>query len=152
MQEFNVSTSRNTVAQRIQDLSADLKHQASDEARAFEFYLIACDESTEATLIIFLQKLTITFDNNSVPRRSSLVTWWTLLWRLSTYFELEGSITENFRLSWNQCWIQRLNLPISKEQFVPQLYTHESLLCEAPSLWDTVRQLQCCTLPHTVWN
>ncbi|XP_030613825.1 general transcription factor II-I repeat domain-containing protein 2 [Archocentrus centrarchus] len=60
LQEFSsVSMSRNTVVRRIEDLSADLKHQMSDKACAFDFYSIACDESTDATdtaqLLIFLR-------------------------------------------------------------------------------------------------
>ena len=45
----NVSLSRNTVVRRIEDLSANLKDQVRDKACAFDFYLIACDESTDAT-------------------------------------------------------------------------------------------------------
>lgn len=60
VQDFdNVSLSRNTIAQRIEDLSANLKDQLKDKACAFDFYSIACDESTDATdtaqLLIFLQ-------------------------------------------------------------------------------------------------
>lgn len=62
MQEFNnVSMSRNTVARRIEDLSANIKHQVSDKACAFDFFSIACDESTDtAQLLIFLRGV----DNN----------------------------------------------------------------------------------------
>ncbi|XP_067947629.1 EPM2A-interacting protein 1-like [Watersipora subatra] len=60
VQDFNnVSMSRNTVAQRIEDLSANVKLQLSDKACAFDFYSIACDESTDATdtvqLLTFLR-------------------------------------------------------------------------------------------------
>ncbi|KAK7896643.1 hypothetical protein WMY93_021968 [Mugilogobius chulae] len=60
VQDFNnVSLSRNTVVRRIEDLSANLKLQLRDKACAFEFYSIACDESTDATdtaqLLIFLR-------------------------------------------------------------------------------------------------
>lgn len=60
MQDFNnVSVSRNTVVRRIEDLSANIKLQLSDKACAFDFYSIACDESTDATdtaqLLIFLR-------------------------------------------------------------------------------------------------
>ncbi|XP_067933366.1 general transcription factor II-I repeat domain-containing protein 2-like [Watersipora subatra] len=60
VQDFNnVSISRNTVARRIEDLSANVKLQLSDKACAFDFYSIACDESTDATdtaqLLIFLR-------------------------------------------------------------------------------------------------
>uniref|UniRef100_A0A3B4VC50 SPIN-DOC-like zinc-finger domain-containing protein n=1 Tax=Seriola dumerili TaxID=41447 RepID=A0A3B4VC50_SERDU len=49
VQDFNnVSLSRNTVVRRIEDLSANLKLQLRDKACAFDFYLIACDESTDA--------------------------------------------------------------------------------------------------------
>lgn len=64
-QEFDsVSLSRNTVVRRIEDLSANIKHQLSDKTCAFDFYSIACDESTDATdtaqLLIFLRGV----DNN----------------------------------------------------------------------------------------
>ncbi|XP_065811264.1 general transcription factor II-I repeat domain-containing protein 2-like [Labrus bergylta] len=60
VQDFiNVSLSRNTVVRRIEDLSANLKLQLKDKACAFDFYSIACDESTDATdiaqLLIFLR-------------------------------------------------------------------------------------------------
>lgn len=60
MQDFNnVSMSRNTVVRRIEDLSANIKLQLSDKACAFDFYSIACDESTDATdtaqLLTFLR-------------------------------------------------------------------------------------------------
>ena len=60
MQEINnVSMSRNTIVRRIEDLSANLNHQVSHKACDFDFYSIACDESTDATdatqLLIFLQ-------------------------------------------------------------------------------------------------
>ncbi|KAM4629813.1 general transcription factor II-I repeat domain-containing protein 2-like [Polymixia lowei] len=60
MQDFNnVSMSRNTVVRRIEDLSDNLKQQVSDKACAFDFFSIACDESTDATdtaqLLIFLR-------------------------------------------------------------------------------------------------
>lgn len=49
MQDFSkVRMSRNTVVQRIKDLSTNLKHQVSNKANALDFYLIACDESTDA--------------------------------------------------------------------------------------------------------
>ena len=60
----NVSLSRNTVARRIEDWSANVKHQVSHKACAFDFYSIACDESTDtantAQLLIFLRG----FDDN----------------------------------------------------------------------------------------
>uniref|UniRef100_A0A8C6UL32 Uncharacterized protein n=1 Tax=Neogobius melanostomus TaxID=47308 RepID=A0A8C6UL32_9GOBI len=60
MQDFNnISMSRNTVVRRIEDLSANIKLQVSDKACVFDFYSIACDESTDATdtaqLLIFLR-------------------------------------------------------------------------------------------------
>ena len=44
-----MSLSRNSVLQRIKDLSANLEHQVSDKVCDFDFYSIACDESTGAT-------------------------------------------------------------------------------------------------------
>ncbi|KAK2811156.1 hypothetical protein Q5P01_000277 [Channa striata] len=60
VQDFNnVSLSRNTVVRRIEDLSAHLKLQLREKACAFDFYSIACDESTDATdtaqLLMFLR-------------------------------------------------------------------------------------------------
>lgn len=60
LQDFNnVSLSRNTTVRRIEDLATNLKDQLRDKACAFEFYSIACDESTDATdtaqLLIFLR-------------------------------------------------------------------------------------------------
>uniref|UniRef100_A0AAQ4RIH8 SPIN-DOC-like zinc-finger domain-containing protein n=1 Tax=Gasterosteus aculeatus aculeatus TaxID=481459 RepID=A0AAQ4RIH8_GASAC len=50
MQEFNnVSMSTNTIVRRIEDLSANIQNQVSHKACAFDFYSIACDESTDAT-------------------------------------------------------------------------------------------------------
>ena len=49
---------------RIEDLSANVKHQVLHKACTFEFYFIACNESTDATdttqLLIFLRGV----DNN----------------------------------------------------------------------------------------
>ncbi|XP_077091374.1 uncharacterized protein LOC143742407 [Siphateles boraxobius] len=60
VQDFNnVSLSRNTGVRRIEDLSANVKLQLTDEACAFDFYSKACDESTDATdtaqLLLFLR-------------------------------------------------------------------------------------------------
>ena len=47
------------MARRIEDLSANLKLQLRDKACAFDFFSIACDESTDATVtaqvLIFLR-------------------------------------------------------------------------------------------------
>ncbi|KAK0155387.1 General transcription factor II-I repeat domain-containing protein 2 [Merluccius polli] len=47
------------IVRRIEDLSVNVKHQLSDKACAFDFFSIACDESTDATdtaqLLIFLR-------------------------------------------------------------------------------------------------
>ncbi|KAK2856688.1 hypothetical protein Q5P01_005423 [Channa striata] len=51
VQDFNnVCLSRNTVVRRIEDLSANLKLQLREKACAFDFYSIACDESTDAQI------------------------------------------------------------------------------------------------------
>ncbi|KAI7790569.1 general transcription factor II-I repeat domain-containing protein 2 [Triplophysa rosa] len=60
MQDFkNISLSRNTVGRRIEDLSANLKEQVTDKVPTFDFYSIACDDSTDSTdtaqLLIFLR-------------------------------------------------------------------------------------------------
>ncbi|KAK2848579.1 hypothetical protein Q5P01_008413 [Channa striata] len=50
VQDFNnVSLSRNTAVRRIEDLSANLKLQLREKTCAFDFYSIACDESTDTT-------------------------------------------------------------------------------------------------------
>lgn len=41
--------SRNTVVQRIEDLSVDLKRQLREKISALDFNSIACDESTNST-------------------------------------------------------------------------------------------------------
>ena len=69
----NVSLSRNTVVRRIEDLSANVKHQVSHKACDFDFYSIACDESTDAgdtaQLLIYLRGV----DDNFILRRSCLI-------------------------------------------------------------------------------
>lgn len=55
----NVSMSRYTVVQRVEALSASIKQQLSNKGCVFDFYSVACDESTDATvttqLLIFLR-------------------------------------------------------------------------------------------------
>ena len=64
MQDLNnVSMSRNT-EWRIQDLSANIKLQVSDKACPFDFYSIACDESTDATDTAQLLFILRGIDNN----------------------------------------------------------------------------------------
>ncbi len=54
-----ISLSRNTVGRRIEDLSANLKEQVTDKVPTFDFYSIACVDSTDSTdaaqLLIFLR-------------------------------------------------------------------------------------------------
>lgn len=63
--EFNFSVSRKTVAQHVENLSANLKQQVSDKVSTFDFYSIACDESTDATntgqLLLFWQGVDYNF-------------------------------------------------------------------------------------------
>ena len=59
-QEFaNMCLARNTVARRIEDISSDIKRQVGDKGADFDFFSIACDESTDrsdtAQLLIFLR-------------------------------------------------------------------------------------------------
>ncbi|XP_068107468.1 general transcription factor II-I repeat domain-containing protein 2-like [Hyperolius riggenbachi] len=59
-QEFaNICLARNTVARRIEDISSDIKRQLMSKGEVFDFFSIACDESTDlsdtAQLLIFLR-------------------------------------------------------------------------------------------------
>nr|XP_049594684.1 general transcription factor II-I repeat domain-containing protein 2 [Syngnathus scovelli] len=59
-QEFaNVCLARNTVARRIEDVSSDIKRQLEARGKEFDFFSLACDESTDASdiaqLLIFLR-------------------------------------------------------------------------------------------------
>ena len=53
----NLSLSRETITRRIAELSADIKNQVIEKSKSFDFYSIACDESTDtsdiAQLLIF---------------------------------------------------------------------------------------------------
>ena len=55
----NMCLARNTVARRIEELSADINRQVNDKGVKFDFFSIACDESTDrsdtAQLLIFLR-------------------------------------------------------------------------------------------------
>lgn len=59
-QEFaNVCLARNTVVRRIEDVSSDIKRQFEAKGAEFDFFSLACDESTDASdtaqLLIFLR-------------------------------------------------------------------------------------------------
>lgn len=59
-QDFeNMCLARTTVTKRIEEISADIKRQVNDRGMAFDFFSIACDESTDksdtAQLLIFLR-------------------------------------------------------------------------------------------------
>ncbi|KAL3977581.1 hypothetical protein ACER0C_018643 [Sarotherodon galilaeus] len=59
-QEFlNVYLARNTVAQRAEDISSDAHRQLGDRGVDFDYFSLACDESTDASdtaqLLIFLR-------------------------------------------------------------------------------------------------
>ena len=59
-QEFmNVCLARNTVARRIEDISSDIHRQLGDRGVTFDYFSLACDESTDASdtaqLLIFLR-------------------------------------------------------------------------------------------------
>ncbi len=43
----SISLSRNTVAERIEDLARDLNHQLKDKVKTFVAFSIALDESTD---------------------------------------------------------------------------------------------------------
>ena len=49
-QEFaNVCMARNTVVRRIEDVSSDIKKQLEAKGVEFDFFSLACDESTDAS-------------------------------------------------------------------------------------------------------
>lgn len=59
-QEFaNICLARNTVARRIEEISSDIKRQVSERGGNFDYFSLACDESTDlsdtAQLLIFLR-------------------------------------------------------------------------------------------------
>ncbi|XP_073520416.1 uncharacterized protein [Phyllobates terribilis] len=59
-QEFsNICLAHNTVARRIEEISSDIKRQLMSKGADFDFFSIACDESTDlsdtAQLLIFLR-------------------------------------------------------------------------------------------------
>uniref|UniRef100_K7GDH0 SPIN-DOC-like zinc-finger domain-containing protein n=1 Tax=Pelodiscus sinensis TaxID=13735 RepID=K7GDH0_PELSI len=59
-QEFaNICLARNTVARRIEEISSDIKRQLTSKGVDFDFFSIACDESTDlsdtAQLLIFMR-------------------------------------------------------------------------------------------------
>ena len=45
----NMSLSRQTITRRIAELSADIKDQVTEKSKSFNFYSIACAESTDAS-------------------------------------------------------------------------------------------------------
>ena len=57
----NVSLSRQTITRPTAELSADVKDQVTGKSKSFDFFSIACDESTDASdtaqLLIFLEVL-----------------------------------------------------------------------------------------------
>ena len=79
----NMSLSRQTITRRIAELSADIKDQVTEKSKSFNFYSIACAESTDASdtaqLLIFLEVLMTI----SASQRSCLI------------FSLTGTITGN---------------------------------------------------------
>lgn len=47
-EEFmNVCLARNTVARRVEDISSDIQRQLGDMGVAFDYFSLACDESTD---------------------------------------------------------------------------------------------------------
>jgi len=59
-QEFaNVCLARITVARRVEDISSDIQRQLGGRGEAFDYFSLACDESTDASdtaqLLIFLR-------------------------------------------------------------------------------------------------
>lgn len=62
----NVSLSRRTVSERIADLAQDIEKTLKDSAGDFQFFSLACDETTDITntaqLAIFIRGITAEFD------------------------------------------------------------------------------------------
>ena len=61
-QEFaKVCLARNIVARRIEEVSSDIKRQLGVRVKEFDFFSLACDESTDASdtaqLLIFLRRV-----------------------------------------------------------------------------------------------
>lgn len=57
-QEFmNVCLARSTVVRKVEDISSDIRRQVGDREVAFDYFSLACDESTNASdnalLLIF---------------------------------------------------------------------------------------------------
>lgn len=62
----NVSLCRRTVSDWITDMARDIEKPLKDTARSFEYFSLACDETTDITntaqLAIFLRGITAEFD------------------------------------------------------------------------------------------
>lgn len=59
-QEFaNICLARNTVARRVEEISSDIRRQLTSKGVDFDFFSVACDESTDlsdtAQLLIFMR-------------------------------------------------------------------------------------------------
>lgn len=58
---MNVCLARNTVARRVEDIWSDIRRQLVDRGVAFDYFSLACDESTDvsdtAELLIFLRRV-----------------------------------------------------------------------------------------------
>lgn len=58
-EEFvNVYLARNTVARRVEDISSDSQRQLGDKGLGFDYFSLACDESTDASDTVQLLILT----------------------------------------------------------------------------------------------
>ncbi|KAK7886513.1 hypothetical protein WMY93_026134 [Mugilogobius chulae] len=103
-QDFaNMCLARNTVARRIEDISSDIKRQLGDKGDRFEYFSLACDESTDvsdtAQLLIFLRgvdtDMNITeelLDLQSIKGQT----------RGADLFESVCSAVDNMKLPWNK--------------------------------------------------
>ncbi|XP_016407553.1 general transcription factor II-I repeat domain-containing protein 2-like [Sinocyclocheilus rhinocerous] len=104
MQDFkNISLSRNTVGRRIEDLSANLKEQVTDKVPTFDFYSIACDDSTDSTdtaqLLIFLRGVDSDFCISE---------------ELLEMKSLKSTTTGKYLFEAVSCAIENMNLPWAK--------------------------------------
>ena len=66
-----MSWSRQTITRRIAELSADIKDQVLEQSKSLDWYLIACDESTDASEIT-TQKNIETKKNSSEMKLKNL--------------------------------------------------------------------------------
>ena len=103
-QEFaKVCLARNTVARRIEEVSSDIKRQLGVRVNEFEFFSLACDESTDASdtarLLIFLRGV-----DNDMNVTEELLDLQSLKsqTRGTDLFSAVSTAVNDMKLSWNK--------------------------------------------------